>query len=169
MLSFAGDFSRSLGFVVVFVRKMLLLRPRYIYVDSVHLSFEDLNRDDRERGMYFESLDCLATMMIGASRDIMKQIGETVVPAGAPGLTGRRVAECFLDFAARMAIAEKPGQRSTGEVSRYQRVFPLKQVYKGMVRSNRLIDYLGEPDDIFVGLDSDSELKDWARARLNRV
>jgi len=43
------------------------------------------------------------------------EVANMMVPAGAPGLTGRRFAECFLDCAAHLALVDRPLDCNFGE------------------------------------------------------
>jgi len=87
----------------------------------------------------------------------MTEIGEIIVPAGAPGLSGRNFAECFLDCATKFI--------SMFELSKVRlRLF--QYIYAQLLQCSQLRAQM-HIDEVFRLVDYDSELENWARDRFN--
>lgn len=91
--------------------------------------------------------------------NVVYRIGTSTVPAGAPGLSGRMFAECFLDVAARVALAVIGAKESDG----HHLAEELHYVYSCLLRSPRLVPLLGEFDHAFISANSSQALLRWAR------
>lgn len=52
----------------------------------------------------------------------MRRLAELVVPGGAPDLTGHKLGQCFLDLAARLAVAQDAFIRSN--ICKYRNIIP---------------------------------------------
>jgi len=97
---------------------------------------------------------------------MVKKVGRLIVPFGAPGgLTGRHFAECFLDWAAHMGLAEYCMNSTYMGVELLQ---CLVKLYFRFGICKGLSDLVDGFDKEFIGLKSDSALKDWAKARLKK-
>jgi len=84
-----------------------------------------------------------------------------MVPAGAPGLTGRRFAECFLYCAAQLAIVEGPEDFGVDKLA------ILSCILAHLYQCKRLHPLLGDPNkDFFYELGGLRDFKKWAKARL---
>jgi len=91
---------------------------------------------------------------------LAQMVGRRIVQPGSP-LTGRHFAECCLDWAAHMGLAEYPVR------SDFERVEYLQLVYLRFDSCTGLSDLVDERDEEFISLKIDSALKEWAKARLN--
>jgi len=104
------------------------------------------------------SLMCLAKFVqlevVGEA--FVTEIGEIVVPAGAPGLSGRKFAECFLDGAAKFV--------SMFELSKV-RLKLFQYIYEQLLQCPQLRAQM-HIDEVFRRIDNDSALGNWAKDRL---
>lgn len=135
-----------------------------------HALFLDYSPHRRTKGLEVFSPE-VRTVSIANLREIanvsifgkafVSRIGEMIVPAGAPGLTGRRFAECFLDCAAHLALVEGPEDFGVDKLA------TLRCILANFHICDRLHPLLGEsPNEFFYELGGLRDFKEWAKARL---
>ena len=96
----------------------------------------------------------------------VQRVAEIVVPGGAPGLTGRKFGECFLDLAAKLAVAQDVFNRSRIGMERPV-VKELQMMHVALLISCSS-DLVGDDtDDTFLRLNSTEAFLLWANSRMN--
>ena len=94
------------------------------------------------------------------------RIGTLIVPGGAPGLTGRKFAECFLECVARLAIAFSTNEQTRTTDMMIQRMQELHYIYSCLFKCPQLLPMLGPFDEAFTSADSPQSFLLWSRRRL---
>lgn len=96
------------------------------------------------------------------------EIANMTVPAGAPGLTGRRFAECFLDCAAHLALLEGPPELGHGPHFGFDLHSELRCMQAHFFVKCESLHSLFEMDKEFYSYEIGGleDFQRWARARL---
>lgn len=95
---------------------------------------------------------------------VVQRLAQMVVPVGAPGLTGQTLGQCFLDLAARVALALDAFVRS--EAGRNRPIYLELQFIDQALRECCSPNLICEEDTDFLSVESQEALIMWADSRI---